>query len=297
MESLVGQKRSRDEAVEALVEDYAPQGKKPFEKLDSVGENSALAPASDSEEIPCLSSTGELSSKAMTAGDEDVTDSKLAYMAETLRSLEEELGVSGDQTDFLMPAASIEELSGAGLVSGWGDVIWSTDDGLASVNDVIRSREVGCSSESNPGLSDCLSSENSSVLIEGDNCDTSARTSTSQPKNEKYNPVDIGFLLEASDDELGIPPSPTSEKDQSSELEQETLASDNSLGNSLKGTDVDTTGNLQDAVSWALEGGGDNMGYDTGIDDWMMGSLDFMIMEGQSAYSTILPLVEAGIAL
>ncbi|BBN11684.1 hypothetical protein MPTK1_5g13950 [Marchantia polymorpha subsp. ruderalis] len=236
------------------------------------------------------------------AADEDVTDSKLAYMAETLRSLEEELGVSGDQTDFLMPAASIDELSGTGLVAGWGDVIWSTDDGLAGVNDdvndVIRSGEVGCSSESNPGLSDCLSSENSSVLIEGDNCDTSARTSsTSQQKNEKYNPVDIGFLLEASDDELGIPPSPTSEKDQSSELEQETLASESSAEISVKGTDVDTSGNLQDAVSWALEGGGDNMGYDTGIDDWMMGSLDFMIMDGQSAYSTVLPLVEAGIAL
>ncbi|OAE34363.1 hypothetical protein AXG93_1054s1490 [Marchantia polymorpha subsp. ruderalis] len=263
MESVVGQKRSRDEALEALVEDYAPQGKKPCEKLDSVGENCPLAPASDSEdhEHPCLSSTGDLSSKAMMAADEDVTDSKLAYMAETLRSLEEELGVSGDQTDFLMPAASIDELSGTGLVAGWGDVIWSTDDGLAGVNDDVND-----------------------VIRSGE-------------KNEKYNPVDIGFLLEASDDELGIPPSPTSEKDQSSELEQETLASESSAEISVKGTDVDTSGNLQDAVSWALEGGGDNMGYDTGIDDWMMGSLDFMIMDGQSAYSTVLPLVEAGIAL
>ncbi len=134
--------------------------------------------------------------------------------ARVLRSLEEELGVSSSECDDYTSTSTLssmasssglaqEALVEAALVSSWGEEIWNSTTGFNIISGEISvAATVGCSS----GSSTTESAAPPGCQGFGDQlCTLSSALETPVDGAAR---VDIGFLSEASDDELGIPPSP-----------------------------------------------------------------------------------------
>ncbi|CAM6040938.1 unnamed protein product [Sphagnum compactum] len=149
--------------------------------------------------------------------------------ARVLRSLEEELGVSSDQSDeyidssssSLLPSSAAQEALVDAALTSWGEEIWNSSSScggfVTAAGDAAGDRTAGCSSgRSSLTIRD---QEDESSAAPVTNClqgaagldnKLSCALSTFEPVDGAQ--VDIGFLNEASDDELGIPPSPSSER-------------------------------------------------------------------------------------
>jgi hypothetical protein len=133
--------------------------------------------------------------------------------ARVLRSLEEELGVSPSECDDYTSTSTLSSMaSSSGMaqealveaaLSSWGEEIWNSTTGFNIISGEISvAATVGCSS----GSSTTESAAPPGCQGFGDQlCTLSSALETPVDGAAQ---VDIGFLSEASDDELGIPPSP-----------------------------------------------------------------------------------------
>jgi hypothetical protein len=148
--------------------------------------------------------------------------------ARVLRSLEEELGVSSDQSDeyvdssssSLLPSSAAQEALVDAALTSWGEEIWNSSSSCGG----FVTAAGGAAGDHAAGFSSGRSSltigdqEDESSAAPVTNClqgaaldnKLSCALSTFEPVDGAQ--VDIGFLNEASDDELGIPPSPSSER-------------------------------------------------------------------------------------
>lgn len=200
--------------------------------------------------------------------------------ARVLRSLEEELGVSSDSDDdyassisSCMPTSVAQDqaLVDAAL-SSWGEEIWNSTSVSNAAGDDVVSVLAGTTFEAHR-VQDGSSAQ-----------------------------VDIGFLNEASDDELGIPPSPNSQRvfadEDVKEICEENMSklSDQArTGHSAAVEDdglctepvpAETT-HLHEAVSRALqETSAESTGFEADP-DWLnmpVGSLDFLLDFSTGSY-------------
>ncbi len=200
--------------------------------------------------------------------------------ARVLRSLEEELGVSSDSDDdyassisSCMPTSAVQDqaLVDAAL-SSWGEEIWNSTSVSNAAGDDVVSVLAGTTFETHQ-VQDGLSAQ-----------------------------VDIGFLNEASDDELGIPPSPNPQRvfadedvkeiceenmsklSDQARTEHSAAAEDDGL--STEPVPAETT-HLHEAVSWALhETSAESTGFEADP-DWLnmpVGSLDFLLDFSTGSY-------------
>lgn len=200
--------------------------------------------------------------------------------ARVLRSLEEELGVSSDSDDdyassisSCMPtsAAQDQALVDAAL-SSWGEEIWNSTSVSNAAGDDVVSVLAGTTFEAH------------------------------QVQDGSSAQVDIGFLNEASDDELGIPPSPNSQRvfadedvkeiceenmsELSDQAQTEHSAAVEDDGLCTEPVPAETT-HLHEAVSWALqETSAESTGFEADP-DWLnmpVGSLDFLLDFSTGSY-------------
>jgi hypothetical protein len=148
--------------------------------------------------------------------------------ARVLRSLEEELGVSSDQSDeyvdssssSLLPSSAVQEALVDAALTSWGEEIWNSSSScggfVAAAGGAAGDHAAGCSSgRSSLTIGDQQDESPAAPVtncLQGAALDNklSCALSTFEPVEGAQ--VDIGFLNEASDDELGIPPSPSSER-------------------------------------------------------------------------------------
>jgi hypothetical protein len=200
--------------------------------------------------------------------------------ARVLRSLEEELGVSSDSDDdyassisSCMPTSAVQDqaLVDAAL-SSWGEEIWNSTSVSNAAGDDVVSVLAGTTFEAHQ-VQDGLSAQ-----------------------------VDIGFLNEASDDELGIPPSPNSQRvfadEDVREICEENMSklsdqartehSAAAVGDGLCTEPVPAEAtHLHEAVSWALhETSAESTGFEADP-DWLnmpVGSLDFLLDFSTGSY-------------
>jgi hypothetical protein len=200
--------------------------------------------------------------------------------ARVLRSLEEELGVSSDSDDdyassisSCMPTSATQDqaLVDAAL-SSWGEEIWNSTSVSNAAGDDVVSVLAGTTFEAH------------------------------QVQDGSSAQVDIGFLNEASDDELGIPPSPNSQRvfaDEdvkeiceenmsklSDEARTEHFAAVEDDGLCAEPVPAETT-HLHEAVSRALqETSAESTGFEADP-DWLnmpVGSLDFLLDFSTGSY-------------
>jgi hypothetical protein len=200
--------------------------------------------------------------------------------ARVLRSLEEELGVSSDSDDdyassisSCMPTSVAQDqaLVDAAL-SSWGEEIWNSTSVSNAAGDDVVSVLAGTTFEAH------------------------------QVQDGSSAQVDIGFLNEASDDELGIPPSPNSQRvfadedvkeiceenmsklSDQARTEHSAAVGDNGL--CTEPVPAETT-HLHEAVSWALqETSAESTGFEADP-DWLnmpVGSLDFLLDFSTGSY-------------
>jgi hypothetical protein len=251
-------------------------------------ENSCVLNSSD-EEVGSYAATGGQTSAALLPEHTVVIHSlfreeqqqseclpldKESDAARVLRSLEEELGVSSDSDDdyassisSCMPtsAAQDQALVDAAL-SSWGEEIWnSTSVSNAAAGDEVVSVLAGTAFEAH------------------------------QVQDGSSAQVDIGFLNEASDDELGIPPSPNSQRvfadEDVKEICEENMSKLSDQARTEHSAAVEDDGlctepvpaettHLHEAVSWALqETSAESTGFEADP-DWLnmpVGSLDFLL--------------------
>ncbi len=234
--------------------------------------------------------------------------------ARVLRSLEEELGVSEEQSDDYAsssssslsstPAAAASSSSAAqealvdAAISSWSEeIIWNNSDHDGFVDTVEEDDEQDCATAAG------FSSGRSSLADEEE--DRSA-AQTGRSKGSDHRDlcttalVDIVFLKQASDDELGIPPSPNTERFLDDGLmgntqEQQQFLHETSsmsvlseagalleeaadgLPRATESSSHDHDHHLHDAVSWALQ----DMCSVEEDSDWLLmpvtGSLDFLL--------------------
>ncbi len=148
--------------------------------------------------------------------------------ARVLRSLEEELGVSSDQSDeyvdssssSLLPSSAAQEALVDAALTSWGEEIWNSSSScggfVTAAGGAAGDHAAGCSSGRSSLTIGDQEDESSAApvtnCLQGAALDNklSCALSTFEPVDGAQ--VDIGFLNEASDDELGIPPSPSSER-------------------------------------------------------------------------------------
>lgn len=233
--------------------------------------------------------------------------------ARVLRSLEEELGVSEEQSDDYAsssssslsstPAAAAASSSAAqealvdAAISSWSEeFIWNNSDHDGFVDTVEEDDEHDC-------VTAAAFSSGSSSLVDEEKEDRSA-AQTSRSKGSDHHDlcttalVDIVFLKEASDDELGIPPSPNTERflddglmgNTQQQLLHETSSMSvlseagalleeaaDGLPRATESSSHDHDHHLHDAVSWALQ----DMCSVEEDSDWLLmpgtGSLDFLL--------------------
>ncbi|CAM6039589.1 unnamed protein product [Sphagnum compactum] len=234
--------------------------------------------------------------------------------ARVLRSLEEELGVSEEQSDDYAsssssslsstPAATASSSSAAqealvdAAISSWSEeIIWNNSDHDGFVDTVEEDDEHDCVTAA------AFSSGRSSLADEEKEDRSAAQTGRSKISDHHdlctTALVDIVFLKEASDDELGIPPSPNTERflddglmgnTQQQQLLQETSSMSvlseagalleeaaDGLPRATESSSHDHDHHLHDAVSWVLQ----EMSSVEEDSDWLLmpvtGSLDFLL--------------------
>ncbi|CAK9206657.1 unnamed protein product [Sphagnum troendelagicum] len=231
--------------------------------------------------------------------------------ARVLRSLEEELGVSEEPSDDYAsssssslsstPAAAASSSSAAqealvdAAISSWsGEIIWNNSDHDGFVDTVEEDDEYDCVTAA------AFSSGTSSLADEEE--DRSAAQSGRSKGSDHHDLcttalVDIVFLKEASDDELGIPPSPNTERflddglmgstqQQLHETSSMSVLSEagalleeaaDGLSRAPESSSHDHDHHFHDAVSWALQ----EMCCVEEDSDWLLmpvtGSLDFLL--------------------
>ncbi|CAM6017238.1 unnamed protein product [Sphagnum balticum] len=231
--------------------------------------------------------------------------------ARVLRSLEEELGVSEEQSDDYAsssssslsstPAAAASSSSAGqealvdAAISSWSEeFIWNNSDHDGFVDTVEEDDEHDC-------LTAAAFSSGSSLVDEEKEDRSAAQTGGSKGSDHHDLSttalVDIVFLKEASDDELGIPPSPNTERFLDDGLmgntQQQLLHETSSMSvlseagalleEAADGLPRATESSshdhdhLHDAVSWALQ----DMCSVEEDSDWLLmpvtGSLDFLL--------------------
>jgi hypothetical protein len=233
--------------------------------------------------------------------------------ARVLRSLEEELGVSEEQSDGYAssssssvsstPAAAASSSSAAqealvdAAISSWSEeIIWNNSDHDGFVDTVEEDDEHDC-------VTAAAFSSGRSSLADEEEDRTAAQTGRSKGSDHHdlctTALVDIVFLKEASDDELGIPPSPNTERFLDDGLmgntQQQQLLHERSsmsvlseagalleeaadgLPRATESSSHDHDDDLHDAVSWALQ----EMSSVEEDSDWLLmpvsGSLDFLL--------------------
>lgn len=231
--------------------------------------------------------------------------------ARVLRSLEEELGVSEEQSDDYAsssssslsstPAAAASSSSAAqealvdAAISSWSEeIVWNNSDHDGFVDTVEEDDEHDC-------VTAAAFSSGTSSLADEEKEDRSA-AQTGRSKGSDHHDlcttalVDIVFLKEASDDELGIPPSPNTERflddglmgstQQLHETSSMSVLSEagalleeaaDGLPRATESSSHDHDHHFHDAVSWALQ----EMCSVEEDSDWLLmpvtGSLDFLL--------------------
>jgi hypothetical protein len=233
--------------------------------------------------------------------------------ARVLRSLEEELGVSEEQSDDYAsssssslsstPAAAAASSSSAvqealmdAAISSWSEeIIWNNSDHDGFVDTVEDDDEHDCVT---------ATAFSSGSSLEDEEKEERSASQTGRSKGSDHHDlcttalVDIVFLKEASDDELGIPPSPNTERFLDDGLmgntEQQLLHETSSmsvlseagalleeaadgLSRATESSSHDHDHHLHDDVSWALQ----EMCSVEEDSDWLLmpvtGSLDFLL--------------------
>ncbi|CAK9865673.1 unnamed protein product [Sphagnum jensenii] len=237
--------------------------------------------------------------------------------ARVLRSLEEELGVSEEQSDDYAsssssslsstPAAAASSSSAAqealvdAAISSWSEeIIWNNSDHDGFVDTVEEDDEYDCVTAAT------FSSGTSSLADEEDRSAAQSGRSKGSDHHDLCTTalVDIVFLKEASDDELGIPPSPNTERflddglmgstqQQFHETSSMSVLSEagalleeaaDGLSRAPESSSHDHDHHFHDAVSWALQ----EMCSVEEDSDWLLmpvtGSLDFLLDFSTGSY-------------